>query len=43
MLGDEAERANIRAVTHDLLGYLAGDLSEAGRTARRPARRDTRP
>ena len=29
MLGDEAERANIRAVTHDLLGYLAGDLSEA--------------
>jgi hypothetical protein len=28
MLGDEAERANIRAVTHDLLGYLAGDLSE---------------
>ena len=29
MLGDEAERANIRAVTHDLLGYLAEDLSEA--------------
>ena len=29
MLGDEAERANIRAVTHDLLGYLADDLSEA--------------
>ena len=29
MLGDEAEQANIRAVTHDLLGYLAGDLSEA--------------
>ena len=29
MLGGEAERANIRAVTHDLLGYLAGDLSEA--------------
>ena len=29
MLGDEAERADIRAVTHDLLGYLAGDLSEA--------------
>jgi tetratricopeptide (TPR) repeat protein len=28
-LGDEAERANIRAVTHDLLGYLAHDLSEA--------------
>ena len=29
MLGDEAERANIRAVTHDLLGYLADDLNEA--------------
>ena len=29
MLGDEAEQANIRAVTHDLLGYLADDLSEA--------------
>jgi predicted ATPase/DNA-binding SARP family transcriptional activator len=29
MLGDEAEQANIRAATHDLLGYLAGDLSEA--------------
>jgi len=29
VLGDEAERADIRAVTHDLLGYLAGDLSEA--------------
>jgi predicted ATPase/DNA-binding SARP family transcriptional activator len=29
ILGDEAERANIRAVTHNLLGYLAGDLSEA--------------
>jgi len=29
MLGDEAERADIRAVTHDLLGYLAEDLSEA--------------
>jgi predicted ATPase len=29
MLGREAERADIRAVTHDLLGYLAGDLSEA--------------
>ncbi len=25
MLGDEAERANIRAVTHDLLGYLADE------------------
>ena len=29
MLGDEAEQADIRAVTHDLLGYLADDLSEA--------------
>ena len=29
MLGDEAEQANIRAVTHDLLGYLAGHLGEA--------------
>jgi predicted ATPase/DNA-binding SARP family transcriptional activator len=29
MLGDEAQQANIRAVTHDLLGYLADDLSEA--------------
>ena len=29
MLGDEAERANIRAATHDLLGYLADDLDEA--------------
>ena len=29
LLGDEAERADIRAVTHDLLGYLAEDLSEA--------------
>lgn len=29
MLGDEAEQANIRAVTHDLLGYLAEDLDEA--------------
>ena len=29
ILGDEAERANIRAVTHNLLGYLADDLSEA--------------
>ena len=29
ILGDEAERANIRAVTHDLLGYLAGDPGEA--------------
>jgi predicted ATPase/DNA-binding SARP family transcriptional activator len=31
MLGDEAEQAGIRAVTHDLLGYLADDLGEAGR------------
>jgi len=29
ILGDEAERADIRAVTHDLLGYLADDLGEA--------------
>jgi len=29
ILGDEAERATIRVVTHDLLGYLADDLSEA--------------
>jgi predicted ATPase len=29
LLGDDAERANIRAATHDLLGYLADDLSEA--------------
>ena len=29
ILGDEAEWADIRAVTHDLLGYLADDLSEA--------------
>ena len=29
MLGDEAEQASIRAVTHDLLGYLADDLGEA--------------
>ena len=29
MLGDEAEQASIRAVTHDLLGYLAGHLGEA--------------
>ncbi len=29
MLGAEAERASIRAVRHDLLGYLADDLSEA--------------
>ncbi len=29
MLGAEAGRADIRAVTHDLLGYLTDDLSEA--------------
>jgi hypothetical protein len=29
MLGAEAEQANIRAATHDLLGYLADDLGEA--------------
>ncbi len=29
LLGDEAERANIRAVKHDLLGYLSDDLGEA--------------
>jgi predicted ATPase/DNA-binding SARP family transcriptional activator len=29
VLGDEADRADIRAVTHDLLGYLADDLGEA--------------
>jgi predicted ATPase/DNA-binding SARP family transcriptional activator len=28
-LGDDAERASIRAELHDVLGYLAGDLSEA--------------
>jgi hypothetical protein len=29
MLGDEAERANVRAVTRDLIGYLTEDLDEA--------------
>ena len=29
MLGDEAEQPYIRGITHDLLGYLAGDLGEA--------------
>ncbi len=29
ILGDEADRANIRALTHDLLGYLADDVDEA--------------
>ena len=29
MLGDEAEQAHIRAITQDLLGYLADDLGEA--------------
>ncbi|MEV0030449.1 BTAD domain-containing putative transcriptional regulator [Nocardia sp. NPDC050793] len=28
MLGDDAERASIRALKHDLLGYLAEDLDE---------------
>jgi predicted ATPase/DNA-binding SARP family transcriptional activator len=29
LLGDEAERPGIRAIAHDLLGYLADDLGEA--------------
>ena len=29
MLGDDAKRASVRAVTEDLLGYLAEDLGEA--------------
>jgi hypothetical protein len=29
ILGDDADRVNLRALTHDLLGYLADDLSEA--------------
>ena len=29
MLGDEAKQPNIRAITHDLLGYLADDLIQA--------------
>jgi predicted ATPase/DNA-binding SARP family transcriptional activator len=29
MLGDGAEQAHIRGITHDLLGYLADDLSAA--------------
>jgi tetratricopeptide (TPR) repeat protein len=29
ILGDQAEQASIRAVTHDLLGYLAADLGAA--------------
>jgi predicted ATPase len=29
MLGEAAEWANVRAVTHDLLGYLADDLDQA--------------
>jgi predicted ATPase len=29
ILGDAADEASIRAVTHDLLGYLADDLGEA--------------
>ncbi|XVS66500.1 BTAD domain-containing putative transcriptional regulator [Actinosynnema sp. CA-299493] len=29
LLGDNAERPHIRAITHDLLGYLADDLDES--------------
>ncbi|MFH9075229.1 BTAD domain-containing putative transcriptional regulator [Streptomyces alboflavus] len=29
LLGEEAERANIRSMTYDLLGYLTDDLDEA--------------
>ena len=29
LLGDAAEQPHVRAVTHDLLGYLAGDLGQA--------------
>jgi predicted ATPase/DNA-binding SARP family transcriptional activator len=29
LLGDSAEQPSVRAVTHDLLGYLADDLAEA--------------
>ncbi|GAA4714749.1 SARP family transcriptional regulator [Phytohabitans rumicis] len=29
MLGDKAERAGVRAMAHDLLGYLADDLGKA--------------
>ncbi|MFE5326289.1 BTAD domain-containing putative transcriptional regulator [Embleya sp. NPDC056575] len=29
MLGEEAQQANVRAATHDLLGYLADDVGEA--------------
>ncbi len=29
MLGDDAKQVNIRAATHDLLGYLTDDLDEA--------------
>ncbi|HEX4222982.1 MAG TPA: AfsR/SARP family transcriptional regulator, partial [Pseudonocardiaceae bacterium] len=29
LLGEESERASIRAATHDLLGYLAEDLDKA--------------
>ena len=29
LLGDDAEQANFRAELHDVLGYLADDLSEA--------------
>ncbi len=45
MLGDEAEQAHIRGVTHDLLGYLADDLGEArcqSRLIRRGSVHDSR-
>ncbi len=29
LLGEEAEQPHIRALTHDVLGYLAGDLAES--------------
>lgn len=29
VLGDAAEQAHVRAMTHDLLGYLAGDVAQA--------------
>jgi hypothetical protein len=31
MLGDKAERASVRALTDDLMGYLADDLDESRR------------
>jgi hypothetical protein len=46
-LGGEADRAEIRAVTYDVLGYLADDLSEArmyrAAACRRRPRQGTRP